>query len=105
MILSRGEGGPPEAGRAPSVPAPDPARSPAVWLELAGAARVTLVQGDRDQAVVLGGAEAQKAVDVDLVDRLLIIRPAGGWKFWSGDRIWCWTEPTIPQRHSSWPSI
>lgn len=55
-------------------------------LELSGAARVTLVQGDREQAFVMGDAEAQKGVEVDLVDRLLIIRPAGGWKFWHSSK-------------------
>lgn len=86
----------PPAPAAPAAPAAPPARpapppeagrmyAPGSFdrLELAGAARVVLVQGDRDQAFVVGDAEVQRSVEVDLVDRMLIIRPSGGWKFWN----------------------
>ena len=90
---------PPPAPPAPAaLPAPaarpaPPAESGRLYvpgafdrLELAGAARVMLVQGERDQAFVVGDAEVQRGVEVDLVDRQLIIRPSGGWKFWSSSK-------------------
>ena len=61
-------------------------------LELAGAARVLLVQGDRDQAFVAGDAEVQKSVEVELSDRQLVIRPAGGWKFWHSNKLFVQVE-------------
>ncbi|MBI3347891.1 MAG: DUF2807 domain-containing protein [Burkholderiales bacterium] len=61
-------------------------------LELAGAARVLLVQGDRDQAFIAGDAEVQKSVEVELVDRQLVIRPAGGWKFWHNGKLFVQVE-------------
>lgn len=72
----------------PAAPEPGRLYAPGSFdrLELSGAARVTLVQGERDQAFVVGDTDAQKSVDVDLVDRLLIIRPAGGWKFWHSNK-------------------
>lgn len=56
-------------------------------VELAGAARVTLVQGDKDQVFVAGDADVQRDIDVQLNDRQLVVRPSGGWKFWSASRI------------------
>lgn len=80
----------PVARPAPPAPPAEPGRvyAPGSFdrLELSGAARVTLVQGDREQAFVYGDADAQKSVEVDLVDRLLVIRPAGGWKFWHNNK-------------------
>ncbi|MFT7722223.1 MAG: head GIN domain-containing protein [Roseateles sp.] len=74
---------------APPAPPATPATAGRVYapgpfdrLALAGAARVLLVQGERDQAFVAGDAEAQKGVEVALADGQLVIRPAGGWKFW-----------------------
>lgn len=55
-------------------------------LELAGAARVVLVQGERDQAFVAGDTDVQNGVEVELVDRQLVIRPSGGWKFWHSSK-------------------
>lgn len=56
-------------------------------LELAGAARVLLVQGERDQAYIAGDAEVQKGVQVELANRQLLIRPTGGWKFWHSHKL------------------
>ena len=61
-------------------------------LELAGAARVILVQGERDQAFIAGDAEVQKSVEVELADRQLVIRPAGGWKFWNSSKLFVQVE-------------
>ncbi|CAM3968424.1 head GIN domain-containing protein [Roseateles saccharophilus] len=61
-------------------------------LELAGAARVVLVQGERDQAFVAGDADAQKGVEVELADRQLVIRPSGGWKFWNSSKVFVQVE-------------
>ncbi|MFG6412320.1 head GIN domain-containing protein [Roseateles sp. DC23W] len=55
-------------------------------LELAGAARVLLVQGERNQAFVAGDEEVQQGIAVELHGRMLVIRPAGGWKFWHADK-------------------
>lgn len=88
---------PPAAPAAPAAPAPTAAPAAEIGrtytpgafdrLELAGAARVLLTQGDRDQVFVVGDAEVQKSVDVDLADRLLVIRPSGGWKFWHSAKV------------------
>jgi hypothetical protein len=61
-------------------------------LELAGAARVLLVQGDRDQAFIAGDADVQKSVEVELADRQLVIRPTGGWKFWHSSKLFVQVE-------------
>lgn len=61
-------------------------------LELGGAARVVLVQGDRDQAFIAGDAEVQQGVQVELADRQLVIRPNGGWKFWHSHKLFVQVE-------------
>lgn len=61
-------------------------------LELAGAARVVVVQGDRDQAFIAGDEEMQKNVEVELADRQLIIRPSGGWKIWRSGKLFVQVE-------------
>jgi len=61
-------------------------------LELAGAARVLLVQGERDQAFIAGDADVQKSVEVELADRQLVIRPTGGWKFWNSHKVFVKVE-------------
>jgi hypothetical protein len=61
-------------------------------LELAGAARVVLVQGDRDQAFIAGNDDVQKSVEVELADRQLVIRPTGGWKFWNTSKLFVQVE-------------
>ena len=100
---------PPAAPAAPAQPAPAAAPQPPApplppgpgkvyapgefdRLELAGAARVVLVQGERDQAFVAGDAEAQKGVEVELLDRMLVIRPGGGWKFWHSGKLFVQVE-------------
>lgn len=76
---------PPTPPAAPTPPAgPGRAYTPGAFdsLELAGAARVLLVQGSRDQVFIAGDADVQKSVEVELADRQLVVRPGGGWKFW-----------------------
>jgi hypothetical protein len=81
---------------APPVPPAGPGKvyapGPFDRLELAGAARVLVVQGDRDQAFIAGDAEVQKGVEVELADRQLVIRPAGGWKFWHSHKLFVQVE-------------
>lgn len=79
----------------PALPAePGKVYAPGAFdrLELAGAARVLLVQGDRDQAFVAGDPEVQKTVEVELSDRQLFIRPTGGWKFWHSSKLFVQVE-------------
>lgn len=56
-------------------------------LEVAGAAHVRLLQGERDQVFIAGGPEVQRSVELELRKDRLVIRPAGGWKFWSPARL------------------
>jgi Putative auto-transporter adhesin, head GIN domain len=86
---------PPAQPAPPALPAePGKVYQPGAFdrLELAGAARVVLVQGERDQAFVAGDAEVQKGVAVELRGGQLIIRPAGGWKFWHSDKLFVQVE-------------
>lgn len=86
---------PPPAVAAPAPPAvPGRVYAPGEFdrLELAGVARVLLVQGDRDQAFIAGDADVQKNVEVQLANRQLVIRPTGGWKFWNSDKLFVQVE-------------
>ncbi len=56
-------------------------------LEIAGSAQLRLVQGPRDQVFIVGDAELQKDVSVELQQDKLLIRPAGTWKFWNSQRL------------------
>jgi hypothetical protein len=78
---------PPAAPAAPVEPGKVYAPGAFDRLELAGAARVLLVQGERDQAFIAGDADVQKSVEVELADRQLVIRPTGGWKFWHAQKV------------------
>lgn len=86
----------PLAMPAPPMPPLPPGRvytpGPFDRLELAGAARVVLVQGERDQAFIAGGEDVQKTVEVELADRQLVIRPTGGWKFWHSNKLFVQVE-------------
>jgi hypothetical protein len=85
----------PSAPPAPPLPAgPGKVYAPGDFdrLELGGAARVLLVQGERDQAYIAGDAEVQKTVEVALANRQLVIRPTGGWKFWSSHKLFVQVE-------------
>ena len=88
----------PMAHPAPPMPPmpPEPGRiyAPGAFdrLELAGAARVVVVQGERDQCFIAGDAEVQKSVEVELADRQLVIRPSGGWKFWHSGKLFVQVE-------------
>jgi hypothetical protein len=55
-------------------------------IEVSGAAAVRFVQGEVDEVFVEGGADAQRAVDLEVRDGQLLIRSSGGWKFWSAQR-------------------
>lgn len=83
---------PPAAPAPPAEPGRVYAPGPFDRLELAGAARVILVQGERDQAFIAGDAEVQRGVDVELSDRQLVIRPNGGWKFWHSGKLFVQVE-------------
>lgn len=83
---------PPAPPALPAMPGRIYAPGPFDRLELAGAARVLLVQGERDQAFVAGDAEVQKSVDVALADGQLVIRPSGGWKFWHSHKLFVQVE-------------
>lgn len=56
-------------------------------LEVAGSAQVSLSQGERDQVFIAGDANTQDGVEVALSGSRLVIRPAGGWKFWNHTRL------------------
>lgn len=56
-------------------------------LEVAGSAKVRLSQGEHDQVFIHGDADVQQGVEVQLVNQRLVIRPTGGWKFWSSARL------------------
>lgn len=56
-------------------------------LEIAGSAQLRLVQGPRDQVFIVGDAELQKDVSVELQHDKLLIRPSGNWKFWNSQRL------------------
>lgn len=55
-------------------------------IEISGAAHVRFRQGEVDGVFVEGDDEAQKAVTVEVRRGQLVIRPSGGWKFWSSKR-------------------
>jgi len=100
---------PPTAPAMPAPPAPpaQPAEPGRVYapgpfdrLELGGAAQVILVQGDRDQVFIAGDEGVQKSVSVELLDHQLVIRPTGGWKFWSRTRLSMQIEMRQPRQIS-----
>ena len=78
----------------PLQPEPGRVYAPGAFdkLELAGAARVIVVQGDRDQAFIAGDDDVQKGVEVELADRQLVIRSTGGWKIWRSSKIFVQVE-------------
>jgi hypothetical protein len=86
----------PPASPAPPAPPAGPGKvyAPGAFdrLELGGAARVLVFQGERDQAFIAGDDEVQKGVEVQLANRQLVIRPAGGWKFWHSDKLFVQVE-------------
>lgn len=55
-------------------------------IEVSGAAAVRFVQGEVDEVLVEGGSDAQRAVELDVRNGLLVIRSSGGWKFWNAER-------------------
>lgn len=70
--------------QAPSVRAQVP--GPFHSIEISGAAAVRFAQGDIDEVVVEGDDAAQRAVELELRNGLLVIRSSGGWKFWNSQR-------------------
>lgn len=55
-------------------------------VEIAGSAIVRFTQGAAEQVSIEGDEEAQKAVELEVRDGVLMIRPNGGWKFWKEQR-------------------
>lgn len=55
-------------------------------VEISGAAIVRFTQGASEQVRVDGDEDAQKAVDLEVRNGVLHIRPGGGWKFWNAQR-------------------
>lgn len=56
-------------------------------IEISGAAAVRFAQGSTDFVHVEGDADAQRAVEVEVRNGQLQIRPAGSWKFWNSQRL------------------
>ena len=56
-------------------------------IEISGSAMVRFTQGSIDQVFIEGDEDTQKAVQLDLRERLLQIRPNGAWKFWNNKRV------------------
>jgi hypothetical protein len=56
-------------------------------IEIDGAAKVTLTQGERDQVFIAGDDDAQRSVMIERSGRSLEIRPTGGWKFWKSAKL------------------
>jgi len=56
-------------------------------LEIDGAAKVTLKQGDKDQVFVRGNPATQERVEVELDGKTLLIHTEGNWKFWRKDPL------------------
>lgn len=83
---------PPATPAAPAEPGKLYAPGAFDRLELSGAARVLLTQGERDQAFVVGDADALKGVEVELADRQLVVRSTGGWKFWHNQKVFVKVE-------------
>ena len=102
---------PPPAPAAPPTAPPSPPAAPARpspegrlyapgdfnAIDISGAAEVRFVQGPRDRVFVEGGDEAQKAVDFEVRDRKLNVRPTGAWKFWKQQQV----QMTITARELS----
>jgi len=55
-------------------------------IVLDGALDLRLSQGDRDQVVVTGDADAQEAVEVRVGGNRLVIHDSGSWRFWNKSR-------------------
>ena len=56
-------------------------------IEVSGSAVIRYTQGPRDEVFVEGDDEAQKAVNLELFQGLLNIRPTGSWKVWNKGRV------------------
>jgi hypothetical protein len=94
----------PVAPVAPLAPAARPAPEGRLYapgdfdaIDISGAAVVKFVQGPRDRIFVEGDEDAQKAVDFEVRDRKLNVRPAGAWKFWKQQQL----QLTITSRELS----
>jgi len=55
-------------------------------VEISGSAVVRFTQGPIDAVNVEGDEDAQRAVELEVRDGVLHVRPRGGWKFWTGER-------------------
>lgn len=56
-------------------------------VDIDGPARISLIQSDTDRVVVNGSDEALDNIEVRPTKNRVRISPAGGWKFWNGDRL------------------
>ena len=81
----------PVAPAAPAAPIAGEGRAyqpgPFDSIEISGSAMVRFTQGAIDQIFIEGDEDTQKAVQLELRDRLLQIRPNGAWKFWNNKRV------------------
>jgi Putative auto-transporter adhesin, head GIN domain len=55
-------------------------------IEISGSASVRFTQGAAEQVVIEGDEDAQKAVELEVRNGTLYVRPSGGWKFWNSRR-------------------
>lgn len=56
-------------------------------LMVSGIAKVELAQGDRDAVTVVGDADVQRGVQVNLHRNELVVSTDGDWKFWNREPI------------------
>ena len=56
-------------------------------IEISGSANVRFTQGTSEQVSVDGDEEAQKAVELEVRNGVLYVRPGGSWKFWNSRRV------------------
>jgi len=56
-------------------------------IEISGSANVRFTQGSSEQVSIDGDEEAQKAVELEVRNGVLYVRPGGSWKFWNSRRV------------------
>lgn len=55
-------------------------------VEVSGSAVIRYTQGPRNEVFVEGDEETQKAVNLDVHNGQLLVRPTGSWKVWNNQR-------------------
>ena len=80
---------PPKPAGVTALPPEGRAYTPGAFdsIEISGAATVRLAQGAADQVFIEGDDEVQRSVSMEVRDGLLVVRPAGNWKFWNTRRV------------------